>query len=384
MRTEASRRYQIKGTTAKGFESVKGLYERNMNTLEEKGTQLCVYYNDKKVIDLWASKDEDFSPDSLVNVFSSGKSLETIAMASLVGEELLNYDDRITDYWPEFGQNGKQWLTVAELMRHESGLAAFDCSLATEDLLTENLKRNKIGSIIERQAQKYRPNAESKREYHPLARGWIINEVFRRIEPNGRTIGEFLRDEIGTPLGVDAFVGMKQHELERRAHVIPLNLKFFLRESLKPQILGRRTELNFFQLIAKLIQIVPAFRRSTRRNGPAPFFKMRGIGFFNEPSVAMGETPSANTHSNARSLAKIAAMMAAGGQLENKEYLTPSAWSALHDKPEKARMGIGTSTFTQGGVALFTPCSKGSNLEKAFNRGREGFYGWMGLGGSIF
>jgi hypothetical protein len=41
--------------------------------------------------------------------------------------------------------------------------------------------------------------------------------------------------------------------------------------------------------------------------------------------------------------------------------------------------------FTQGGVDCFRPCGPGSTLfERAFNQGREGFYGWMGFGGSIF
>ena len=44
-----------------------------------------------------------------------------------------------------------------------------------------------------------------------------------------------------------------------------------------------------------------------------------------------------------------------------------------------------TTRFTQGGVDCFTPCtSDSSQLERDFNEGREGFYGWMGFGGSIF
>lgn len=117
----SSRQCRIEGTVAAGFESVRSLYEHNMQTLEEKNTQLCVYHRGEKVVDLWASATEDrnFSPDSLINVFSSGKSLEAIAMASLVGKGLLRYEAKITDYWPEFGANGKGELTVAELMRHK-------------------------------------------------------------------------------------------------------------------------------------------------------------------------------------------------------------------------------------------------------------------------
>lgn len=385
MSNKANGHYLIQGTVAPGFESVRDLYERKMQTLEEKSTQLCVYHKDEKVVDLWASQDDSFSPDSLINVFSSGKSLETIAMASLVGQGLLNYATKITDYWPEFGHQGKQNLTVAELMRHEAGLAAFDRSLDTQDLLTENIKQNKVGKVIEEHAQKYRPNGGSRREYHAITRGWIVNEVFRRVEPAGRTIGEYLRENIGTPLGVDAIVGVKQDELNRRALVIPLGFKFMFWDSLRPKFLGRRMELNFFQLVAKFIRLVPMMRDRTTGGTPAPLKGMHGIQFFNEPALAMGETPSANTHSNARSLAKIAAMMSSGGKFGDQEFLNEAGWTALHSEPVKAAMGMGRTIFTQGGIAHFTPCdANSSKLDEAFNTGREGFYGWMGLGGSIF
>ena len=270
-------------------------------------------------------------------------------------------------------------------MRHEAGLAAFDRSLDTQDLLTENIKQNKVGKIIEEHVQKYRPNGGSKREYHAVTRGWIVNEVFRRVEPAGRTIGEYLRENIGTPLGVDAIVGVKQDELNRRALVIPLGFKFMFWDSLRPKFLGRRMELNFFQLVAKFIRLVPMMRDRTTGGTPAPLKGMHGIQFFNEPALAMGETPSANTHSNARSLAKIAAMMSSGGKFGDQEFLNEAGWTALHSEPVKAAMGMGRTIFTQGGIAHFTPCdANSSKLDEAFNTGREGFYGWMGLGGSIF
>jgi CubicO group peptidase (beta-lactamase class C family) len=102
-------KYRIEGTVAPGFESVKALYEHKMRTLAERETQLCVYHGEKKVVDLWAScaGDTSFSPDSLINVFSSGKSLAAIAIASLVAKGLLSYSSKIIDYWPEFGGSNK-------------------------------------------------------------------------------------------------------------------------------------------------------------------------------------------------------------------------------------------------------------------------------------
>ena len=280
MTNKANGQYLIQGTVAPGFESVKALYERNMQTLEEISTQLCVYHNDKKVVDLWASHDDSFSPNSLINVFSSGKSLETIAMASLVGQGLLNYAAKITDYWPEFGHQGKQDLTVAELMRHEAGLAAFDTSLDTQDLLTENIKKNKVGKVIEEHVHKpIALTAAAGGNTMPSPEAGSVNEVFRRIEPAGRTIGEYLRERYqALPLGVDAVVGVKQDELSRRAPVVPLGFKFLFWDSLRPRFLGRRMESNFFQLAAKILRLsARESRNSTTRGTPAPLKGMHGI-----------------------------------------------------------------------------------------------------------
>ena len=378
---------QINGTVAPGFESVKALFEHNMHTLQERDNQLCIYYQGETVVDLWASADgnEQFSPDSLVNVFSSGKSLEAIAMASLVSKGLLDYSEKVTHYWPEFGNAGKQDLTIADLMRHEAGLAAFNVSIRPDDLRTHNIKKNKIGEIIESHPQRYREGDGSRREYHAVTRGWIINEVFRRVDPAGRTIGEFLQEDISEPLDVDANIGVKQEDLDKRIPVSPLGFGFQFRQSFKPKFLGRRMEHNVFHTLGRLAKILPNMRKGTTAGSPAPFVGMDRIAFFNDPSVAMGETPSANANCSARALAKIAAMMSLGGSIDGKEIINDEAWQAMHEAPIEAEMGFGTTSFTQGGVAKFSKTSEQSTkLARAFNDGREGFYGWMGLGGSIF
>ena len=379
---------RIEGSVAPGFESVQGLFEHNMHTMAEENSQLCIYHRGNKVVDLWASttNDSNFTPDSLINIFSSGKSLEAIAMASLVDKGLLNYNAKITDYWPEFGAKGKGEVTVADLMRHEAGLASFDTSLDMDDLLTANIKQNKIGRIIESLAQKFGKGGGKRREYHALTRGWIVNEVFRRVDPMGRSIGEFLREDISGPLGVDAIIGVKEEDLGRISKVKPLGFLFQFFESLKPKFLGRRVVHNIVQILGRIIRMIPALLKGSSISTTPPFKGMKGIGFFNEPGIAMGETPSANANCSARGLAKIAAMMSAGGTFAGTEYLSKQACSAMHDDAVEAEMGGFLPTrFTQGGVAVFTQCSPNSTrLEREFNTGREGFCGWMGLGGSIF
>ncbi len=380
--------FQVNGTVAPGFESVKQLFENQMQVLAERNAQLCIYHRGNKVVDLWGSAEGDasFTSSSLVNVFSSGKSLEAIAMAWLVGKGLLSYDAEITQYWPEFGAQGKDKLTVADLMRHEAGLANFDTSIDMEDLFIEQIKENAVGQLIEGHSLAYASSDGTKREYHALTRGWIANEVFRRVDPAGRTIGEFLREEISGPLNADVSIGVKEPDMKRMSKVHDLGFGRQLLLSLRPKFLGRRIVHNIFQILGRLIRIVPSMAKSRKAGAPPPLTGMTNLNIFNEPNFARGETPSANATCSARGLGKVAAMMAAGGKLEGREFLTGSAWKAMHEHPLKAAMGgMLITRFTQGGVDCFTPTNtQSTQAERDFNDGREGFYGWMGLGGSIF
>ncbi|WP_262500785.1 serine hydrolase domain-containing protein [Pseudohalioglobus sediminis] len=379
--------FQVKGDVAPGFESVKRLFQQQMSTLAEENAQLCVYHRGKKVVDLWASAsgDETFAADSLVNIFSSGKSLEAIAIGMLASRGLIDYDATITRYWPEFGARGKHGVTVADLMRHEAGLANFDTPLDAKDLFTENIKKNAVGQVIEQHELSYGP--DGKREYHAITRGWIVNELFRRVDPAGRTIGEFLREEISGPLGADVFVGLQEQERQRAFPVRPLGFAYQIWQSLLPRRLGRRVFHNAFQLLARIGKMLPSIIKRGRKGRPPPAFsEMTGLDYFNAHEFGKGETSSANATCSARGLARVGAMMSAGGTLEGREFLSASAWQALHAKPVAAMMGAVMPTrFTQGGVDCFKPSAAGSSLfERAFNDGREGFYGWMGFGGSIF
>ena len=373
----------VKGNVAPGLESLRQLFERRMNELWEDNAQLCVYVGDEKVVDLTASTSDRFSADSIINVFSSGKNFESIAMATLVSRGLLDYNARVADYWPEFSQQGKHELTIAELMRHEAGLAAFNISINPSDLVTERIKQNSIGRIIEEHPQKYQKGGD-KREYHAISRGWIINEVFRRIEPTGRTISEFLRVDLSPKLDADVIVGIKESDRSRITPLRPLGIKRQILESLKPRFMNRGVNDNFLQLSGKMLRMAPSASKSTTIGTPPPFAGFRmDIGLFNDPAIAMGETSSANAHCSARGLARVAAMMAQRGKLDGQTFLTEEAWTALHAEPMTSNMGLKT-IFTQGGVALFHLPPDAGVLDKGLNRGREGFYGWMGFGGSLF
>ena len=108
---------------------------------------------------------------------------------------MLNYDEPVAKYWPEFGKHGKEKITVAQLMRHEAGLARFSKPIDVEWLTTENIKKNMMGKIIEDETPRKLPHGMT-RAYHAFNKDLILNEIFRRVEPQGRTMGEYFHQEI--------------------------------------------------------------------------------------------------------------------------------------------------------------------------------------------
>ena len=98
-------------------------------------------------------------------------------------------------------------------MRHEGGIHRLHKLLQVEDMLPENIKQNAIGKVIETDSS-LMPEGY-KRRYHAICRDWISNEIFRRVEPQGRTMGEVLR-EIGQEHGIDIRCGLIEEEMDQR------------------------------------------------------------------------------------------------------------------------------------------------------------------------
>ena len=168
-------------------------------------------------MDLWGSagaSTDNFDGDTLTNVFSSTKSVTAIAMAMAVDRGWLAYEDPIAKHWPEFAAEGKAEVTVAELMRHESGFDTFPEPLNIESLQPAGLKANAVGSRLAGFKQHF-PEAGRKRYYHALTRGIVANEIFRRIHPDGLTLGEFVEQELAQGLGIDVHIGCSKSNFMR-------------------------------------------------------------------------------------------------------------------------------------------------------------------------
>lgn len=120
----------------------------------------------------------------------------------------------MSTYWPEFAKKGKEHLTVANVMRHEAGMSKVKTSISSDDLKTENIKKNRAGKIIEE--EEFHNPLGIKRLYHAETKDIISNEIFRRVEPEKRTMDEYLRQVVCPKLGgVDWFIKVPEKEYKR-------------------------------------------------------------------------------------------------------------------------------------------------------------------------
>ncbi|EYC41835.1 hypothetical protein Y032_0553g3352, partial [Ancylostoma ceylanicum] len=186
----------IDGTVDDKFEAVKESFRRNFSEgWERGGAAFAVYHRGKLEVDLWGgyadkSCNRLWNEDTITTIFSCTKSVAAICMAILVDRGLCNYGDKVIQYWPEFGQNGKTDITIQMILAHKAGLPYFEPALTLADL-TDGLR---MATIVEQEAPKYPPG--TKTAYHPLTYGWLVDQIFCRIDPEHRTVGQFFRDEI--------------------------------------------------------------------------------------------------------------------------------------------------------------------------------------------
>ena len=199
----------VEGQVSPGFEAVRAAFHDNFNRRGELGGACCAYYRGEKVVDLWGGirrkeTGEPWERDTMVVVHSATKGLAAMTLAIAHSRGWLDYDARVAKYWPEFAQNGKQAVTVRQLLAHQAGLFAFDepvdrSTVADPDRLAEVMARHKPA---------WEPG--TRQAYHGLTLGFYEGELMRRVDPRHRTLGRFFQDEIATRLGEDIYIRLPE------------------------------------------------------------------------------------------------------------------------------------------------------------------------------
>src|SRR6476661_124759 len=125
----ATKSVAVEGQVSSGFESVRDAFAENFARRHEVGGACCVYCGGEKVVDLWGgmrnvATGEPWEMDTMVLVNSATKGLAAMTLALAHSRGMLDYDERVCTYWPEFAQNGKAAITVRQLLAHQAGLFA--------------------------------------------------------------------------------------------------------------------------------------------------------------------------------------------------------------------------------------------------------------------
>ena len=125
-------------------------------------------------------------------IFSVTKPLIASAIWLLMAEGLLDIDKTVVSYIPEFCGEGKEAVTVAQLLTHTSGFP--HAPMGPRDWSTRE-------SRLQRMAQ-WRLNWEpgSRCEYHQSSAHWVLAELIERL--GGMDFRDYVRQRILEPLGL--------------------------------------------------------------------------------------------------------------------------------------------------------------------------------------
>src|SRR5262245_10026348 len=198
----ASHRLNVEGYVGPGFEGMRDAFIENFAKRGELGGACSVWYHGRPVVDLWGGirnkqTGEPWERDTMVLVYSATKGLAAMTLALAHSRGWLDYDERICAYWPEFAQQGKEKITVRQLLAHQAGLFAFDEPV--DRGVVADLDR--LAIVMARQKPAWEPG--TRQAYHAISLGFYEGELLRRVDPRHRSLGQFFQDEIASPLGLD-------------------------------------------------------------------------------------------------------------------------------------------------------------------------------------
>ena len=207
----------IAGHCAARFAPVKTAFERNFDEGGEVGARVAVIERGETVVDLWGGHADEarqnaWQEDTLVCSMSVSKGVVALCAHLLASRGLLDYDEPVAAYWPEFAAAGKERITVRQAISHQASLAFID-DAEPGDATDWTRFTRKIA------AQKPNWAVGTEETYHSVTIGYITGEIVRRID--GRPIQQFIAEELAGPLGADFILGVGDEDFDRVAEQIP-------------------------------------------------------------------------------------------------------------------------------------------------------------------
>jgi len=336
---------EVHGSCEDRFAGVREALARRLDD-DELGASIAVDLDGQTVVDLWGGHRDEarttpWTEDTIVNVWSTTKTITSLAALLLVEHGELDVYDPVANYWPEFSQKGKKDVEVRHLMSHTSGVAGWDPPFTVEDMYDWTTATERLAG----QRPWWEPGTASG--YHANNQGHLVGEVVRRI--TNTTFKQFVADELARPLGADFQIGAREQDWDRIAPVVappplPIDLA-----SLDPQS--------------------PMARCFT---GP-----VADATKANTPEWRRADMGALNGHSNAKGVLQIMRTISLGGETERGRLLSQKTIDLIFDEQANGvdlvlgvpfRFGIGYGLSPSGAVPYLP-------------EGRVCF--WGGWGGSM-
>jgi CubicO group peptidase (beta-lactamase class C family) len=288
---------EISGSCAPGFELVRDELARNFAERGEVGASVCITVEGETVVDLWGGTADPatgapWNVDTVAVVMSATKGATSLCAHLLAARGKLDLRAPVTDYWPEYGQAGKERTRVWMLCSHQSGNAAVRTHLEPGAAFDWD----RMVDLLARQEPFWEPGR--RHGYHATTMGWLVGEVVRRV--SGRSLGAFFREEIAAPLGLEFWIGMP--------------------EALEPRVAAIVNP-------PRRVRLGPSLRTQIRHDTPLPLLVFNNTGTTDPRSREMHavELGGGGGIANARALARMYAPLALGGSFDGVDLVDRDA-----------------------------------------------------------
>jgi CubicO group peptidase (beta-lactamase class C family) len=154
----------------------------------------------------------DASPTTRFAMFSATKPFVASVVWQLIAEGKIDVAERVVSYFPEFGENGKQDITVEQVMLHTSG---FPMAPLGHPAWADRAKRQEVMA-------RWRLNWEpgTRYEYHPTSAHWVLAELIDRVTDSGYR--DQLEQRVTGPLGLGRILGLRPDQQDDIAELVPV------------------------------------------------------------------------------------------------------------------------------------------------------------------
>jgi CubicO group peptidase (beta-lactamase class C family) len=273
------------------FAAVEELVQATVASGRERGLQVAVAIDDEIVFEAWAGVADSrtgapVTPSTLFPIFSATKGIVATAIHLLAERGRLDYDRPITAYWPEFAAGGKAAATVRHALLHQVGIPQMPPGTSVEQMCDWEHMTQAVAAL----PVLWEPG--TRMGYHAYTYGWILGELIRRTDPGGRSVGRFVREEIAQPVAAgDLWIGIPDQVEPRIARL----------EEGRPALDPPPDSL--------ILKAIPPQLHTSQE-------------VFGRADVRRSQHPGAGGIADARSLARMYAMLAAGGVSGERRLLS--------------------------------------------------------------